>query len=310
MEGNSNFKYDFRELSGVGFRVKDRRVARILTKLKGDKSSADFIRKYNLMVSASTLNNWLNSEYGMPFEVVIDILGWEKFEELRINTLFSGRAGAHSSATLPLSPNIYLLYLIGAIIGDGSLRHESGKSYFESYFVSFEIGDKKVISLIRKVFRRVFGLNQPIRLIRRKDGRRSYLLKYSNKLVYYFLQKFFSLEPRKSKTVGISNTDHLSRPEKLSLLLGLYHTDGSFCGGALRFYTSSKKLKNDLRKVLMSIGYASTVYTYQRKQYSPEYQICVRSPKNLLFELRSVETELSRNQFKRVLLKAPYSRVT
>ncbi|NYZ77359.1 hypothetical protein H0O02_03520 [Candidatus Micrarchaeota archaeon] len=292
-EDDPTGEYDFRKLCDLGFRIKTHNVAEALTKARGHQSSAEFIRKYSLNVSKNTLNNWLNLEYGIPLDMAINILGWKRLKELEINTLSSGRASSYRSAVLPTKPNLPLMYLIGATIGDGSLRHEADKSYFESYFVSFEMADKEVLSLIRDIFQKVFALKKPIRIIRRKDGRKTYLLKYSNKVVYYFLNRFFGLGPRKTKTVGIEGLKKMSRDQKLALLLGLYHTDGSITNGNLRFYTSSEKLKEDTRFALRDLGYNSSTYTYKRKNYSPEYQTSVIESENFISELQNMEAILS-----------------
>ena len=290
---NKELSYDFRRLNGLGFRIKDRKVIDAIISLKGNQSTTEFIRKYNLKISKSTLNNWLSLEYGIPLGITIKILGWKYFRKLKINTLFSGRSSTHSSIKLPYEPNIQLAYIIGATIGDGSLRHEGDKSYFESYFISFEMADKEVLSLIRSTFQNLFGLNKPIRVIRRKDGRKSYLLKYSNKIVYYFLYRFFGLGPRKTKIVGIKGLKKMNKDQKLALLLGLYHTDGSITNGILRFYTSSSKLRRDIISALKDLDYDSKTYTYKRKEYSPEYQISVCNSEKFIREIQNIEVMLS-----------------
>jgi|GEM_PF-1805762 len=293
MKGKEFMDYDLRMLRGLGFRIKDRNLANAMLKLKGGQSATEFIRKHKLKISTSTLNNWLNLEYGTPLDLAINLLGWEKFKELRINVLFSGRASNYRSARIPPRESISLMYLIGATIGDGSLRHESNKTYFESYFISFEMADKEVLSLIRSIFQNLFGLNKAVRFIRRKDGRKSYLLKYSNKVVYYFLNRFFDLGPRKTKIVAIKGLKKMNTDQKLALLLGLYHTDGSITDGTLRFYTSSSKLREDIISALKDLGYDSKIYTYQRKEYSPEYQIGVCDSEKFIKEIHNTEVMLS-----------------
>jgi len=246
-------------------------------------------------MSTSTLNNWFTMHYSIPLDTVLSILTWNNFAKLRRNILISGRGKSNCATIIPFRPTLHLLYLVGATIGDGCLRHEKGKSYFESYFVSFEMSNARVMKLIQYSFYKTFGLERPIQLIRRKDGRKKLLLKYSNKVLYYYLQKFFGLKPRKSKSVEIKNINTFNKNQKLALLLGLCHTDGSLSKTKLRFYTSSERLKDNLLYLLTALGYLSTLYIYQRKGHSSEYQICVLNPKVLISELKSIEAELSRN---------------
>jgi len=281
-------EYDFRELLGLELRVKDERLVNAIRCLRGNDNSETFIRKFGLNISCSTLNSWLNMVYGMPFDDVIDVLGWELFKGLRINRFTSGKAAGYCSANLPIEKTVPLCYLVGATIGDGCLRHGTEGSYF----VSFEMSDKSILSLIQKSFFTVFGLSKKIKRIKRTDGRRSYLLKYSNKIVYYFLQRFFNLGPRKAKKVGVFGLENLTRAQKSALLLGLYHTDGSFTKNSLRFYTSSNRLKNDIETILTGLGYAFNTYAYQRESYSTEYQVCISNPQKLVSELFAVEAEL------------------
>ncbi|MFH1221970.1 MAG: LAGLIDADG family homing endonuclease, partial [Candidatus Micrarchaeota archaeon] len=281
--------YDLTKLSGLGLRIKDEKVCAAIKEFKGRRAANNFVEEYGLNISDSTLNNWLSSKYCIPLDAVIKILGSNVIEEFQVDRLYSGRLSGHCSAKLPTEPSIQLMYLIGATIGDGSLRHQEGKSFF----ISFEMKDKEIMSIIQKMFYMVFDLRRPITIVRRKDGRETYLLKYSNKVVYYFLQKFFELGPRKTKTVGISRIDRLDKDEALSLLLGLYHTDGSVSKGNLRYYTSSKRLAADIRNLLSNLGYTNREYQYQRREYSPEYQILVGDSKKLLTELERIERELT-----------------
>src|SRR3989344_200283 len=281
--------YDLRNLIGLGFRFKDRKIASALIKLRGNMNIVEFLDKYNLKISKNAFSDWTNLRYGIPLETVLDLLGWETVKKINADLLFSGRASAYACARLPCKSSVELMYLIGTIIGDGSLRHEKGKTYFESYFVSFEMKDKEIITYIQSAFSRIFGFKKPIRNIKRKDGRRIYLLKYSNKVVYYFLNRFFDLGPRKAKSVGITKHNGMTRTQKLALLLGLYHTDGSFSQGKLRFYTSSPRLKDDVSTLLKEIGYGSKEYRYQRGMYDPEYHVEVKRPDRLICELQELE---------------------
>jgi len=279
--------YDLVELSGLGFRIKDNKASHALAELKGSQTTSEFIIKNKLFISKSTLNNWLNFEYGVPIDVLIKLLGYKNFRELEINSLSSGRSSSYCSAILPKKLTIQLAYLIGTLIGDGSLRHRSNKSYF----ISFEMADKKIISIIQSTFHRVFGLRKPIRTVKRNDGRKTYLLKYSNKIVYYFFNKFFDLGPKKTKTVGIKGLETINKYQKLAVLLGLYHTDGSLVKGNIRFYTSSRNLKRDVCRILRALDYNFKTYEYQRRSYSPEYQITVKS-KEFVSRLKAIERRL------------------
>ncbi|MFH1521035.1 MAG: LAGLIDADG family homing endonuclease [Candidatus Micrarchaeota archaeon] len=183
-----------------------------------------------------------------------------------------------------------LMYPLGALIGDGSLRHTSGGSYF----ITFEMKDRNVLFLIQSLFQKVFGIRKKITLNCRKDGRRTYILKYSNKIIYYFFNRFFNITKNKTKTVRILLPANSSRNAKLALLLGLFHTDGSVVKNSLRFYTSSSKLRDDIRTILAGIGYSCRLYAYQRKNYTPEYHIYVKNSKDILSEFARTTAVLAK----------------
>ena len=88
--------------------------------------------------------------------------------------------------------------------------------------------------------------------------------------------------------------DFLNRKKKLSLLLGLLHTDGSLTDRTLRYYSSSPKLISDVKQLLAALNYSCSIYQYHREKHGVEYQILVNSPFRLLHELQILETELSR----------------
>ncbi|MFH0885363.1 MAG: LAGLIDADG family homing endonuclease [Candidatus Micrarchaeota archaeon] len=284
----AGFRLDYSKLLGLGFRIKDRQLVALLNEVKGEASCGHFISAHSLRISRNTLSSWLRCEYGIPIDEAVRIIGRERFYKLRVTRLYSGKAAGHCCATLPVAPSLPLMFLVGATIGDGSLRHAPG----ESYFISYEMADRSILKLIERAFSHVFLVSRKIKRIKRSDGRRSYLLKYSNKAIYYFFNRFFGLGPRKAHTVGLSEFDGLTRNQKLALLLGLFHTDGSLTKKYLRFYTSSRTMKNDLESALAGLGYCTSIYSYRRKQYSPEYQISVLGREKFHAELVAVETEL------------------
>lgn len=280
--------YDIRKLVGLGFRVKDKKIIDEIIKKKLGQSSLEFIKRYKLNVSSNRLNSWLSLKYSTPLDMSIKLLGHKKVNSFCKRVLFSGKSSSYCSAIIPSKPDIYLMYVIGATIGDGSLKHKEG----ESYSIVFEMADREIISGIQSVFDSVFRLKSKLRKVLRTDGRKTYVLKYSNKIVYYFLQKFFDLTPNKSKTVGLVGITDLKRIQKLALLLGIYHTDGSQTNREIRFYTSSKRLKSDLKKLLGKLGYRTKEYEYLRKGYSPEYHIRVVESEDLAHELELIENRI------------------
>ncbi|MFH0737194.1 MAG: LAGLIDADG family homing endonuclease [Candidatus Micrarchaeota archaeon] len=281
-------EYDLRKLCGLGFRVKDAKISAALLEIKGKLSADSFIDKYQLEVSRSTLNSWLALTYGIPIDVAIGILGLRKFNELNTSPFSSGKSAGFCMAAVPHCSTLPLQYLIGATIGDGSLRHDKSGSYF----ISFEMTDNEILTTIQRAFHTAFGIYRSIKRIKRRDGRQSLLLKYSNKIIYCFLQQYYGLHPNKSKTVGLVGHERTKRIERLALLLGLYHTDGSLSKKSLRYYTSSERLCADIESMLHGLGYNSKTYVYSRKQYSPEYQIRVENSIKIVSELFAVETAL------------------
>lgn len=286
---SDNVIFNPNSLSGLGLRVKDQRLISSIVKIKSNTSLGKFIRAKSLKISPNTLSNWLNLKYGFPLDAAINIIGEKQFQNLGITRFSSGKASSYCSATLPRHHSLELMYILGTIIGDGSLNHSSNGSYF----IKFEMKDISILTIIQKLFLKIFGVHKSIVLVHRKDGRKIYLLKYSNKSVYYFFNRFFGITPRKAKTVRIKLSESMSRDGKIALLLGLYHTDGSLVKNSLRFYTSSPHLKDDVRSILTNLGYPSRYYSYKRKHYTEEYHVYVKNSRELLSEFTNIETILS-----------------
>ena len=286
MSKSEKVVYDLSKLNGLNFRIKNDLVIKKMLLLKGNLSTNAFIFKYKLEVSENRLNNWINKKYGIPLDFCINLFGSKILKFFKVSTFYSGNSSSYCQAILPFSPSIHLMYLIGAIIGDGSLSHPKNGSYL----IRFEMVDTQILSMIQKIMKYVFSLEKNVLEVNRSDGRKSYVLKYSNKIVYYFLYLFFDLKPRKTKTVSIKFLETLNKSEKLALLLGLYHTDGSIVNEKIRFYTSSENLKEDLMKLLFQIGYEPHTYTYKRNLYDPEYHISVSQPKRLILDLERLES--------------------
>lgn len=182
----AGFRLDYSKLCGLDFRIRDERLVAMLREMKCGLSCARFVEAHSLHISANAFSSWIRCEYGIPIDVAARLVGRKRLNKLEITKLYSGKAAGHCCATLPAAPTMPLMYLVGATLGDGSLRHAPGNSYF----VSYEMADRGVMDLIRRSFRHVFLVPRSIERINRSDGRRSYFLKYSNKVVYYFLIVF------------------------------------------------------------------------------------------------------------------------
>lgn len=207
-------------------------------------------------------------------------------------------ATALPPAELPIHP-----YILGALIGDGSLR-EGG--------ICFSNSDPECLSRFKEVLVDTYTLkhtsNYDYRLVRDKNTT---------------VPNYYTVELRKLGLVGklsyakfipTQYLDNTNLEQKLELIRGLLDTDGYVSKtGAISYSTSSHQLAKDVQTLVWSIGGICKIternshYTYKGERLPGRQHYCVsiryRNPKDLLFLNRKKDRISSTYQYSDLKLR-------
>lgn len=216
----------------------------------------------------------------------------------------------------PITPVLYQdgpplpipAYTLGALLGDGDMSDRK---------LLFHSADKEIVCRIESELPETLG-------IKHIDGYR-YHIRLTNRHVtgrvpshpYIIALKDLGLHGHACYTKFIPDVyKTASLEDRIELLRGLFDTDGS-CStlGSVSFYTSSKRLADDVRDVLRSIGARcslisrdSTNFSARQKEMGKfngkiSWVLSVNSPTNLFFLNRKSERFRVKNdtRFRRII---------
>lgn len=181
-------------------------------------------------------------------------------------------------------------YILGLILGNGSFRYSSSNKKF-----SFGAEDEYLPSLIGKY------LNADIKQYKNHKGEWSFEWNdrkyhgHKNVWVEEILEDYPALWNCKSEDKFIPyEYQNGSIEQRYELLQGLFDADGHIDkkNGTLVYTTVSIKLKNDILKLLYSLGYKAS-YTAQKRDKSTCYYIrvwCSYQDKHKFFQLPKKKT--------------------
>lgn len=174
------------------------------------------------------------------------------------------------SNTLPLHS-----YIVGALIGDGSLAHVNKQS------VGFSTADEEILDYFREWLpegcKIVPNGKYGYRLIdegrlRGRNNRIKYPVRTAGIAGYKSEHKFI---PREYKFSSIE--------DRIYLLQGLMDTDGSSSSGQVTFHTCSNKLADDVRFIVQSLGgTASKVIKPDHRGYRDMFVLTIRLPDKII----------------------------
>ncbi len=146
-----------------------------------------------------------------------------------------------------------LTYLLGLLAGDGHLRY----NYRDGHVSTIQLTniDENVINNFKRIVKELFGIDVEY------DGRYSYY--FSSSPIGNLLKNLGI--PVKDKAHNLSVPTYLIRMPKdfiASYLQGLFDTDGHIhlvpSGMQISYYTSSKKMMNGVKYLLLRLGIQST----------------------------------------------------
>lgn len=153
-------------------------------------------------------------------------------------------------------------YLVGAFIGNGCLREKALGLSSDDKFV-----DDKVRELLRspQCIYKKSGYTVSFRLPEDSDKDSSFL-NYQTKDVFGHIPEIYQKKSHEKSIPSIYKKGSID--QRWDLIHGLFDTDGSIDKSGtrykIRYDTTSPQLAEDIREVLASLGFMSTIASYQR----------------------------------------------
>lgn len=145
--------------------------------------------------------------------------------------------------------------VIGLFAGDGSLHFEP-KNYGYLIRVHFGIDNVGYLNHVKSLYEKNFG-----KIFNAKsDGKGNLIIETKSKDIFLFFHDFLNFKNQeKALTVSLKNKYENHNEFLIGFLKGLLDTDGTICSTAdkqlrIVFYTSSKKLSEQISKYLRSFN--------------------------------------------------------
>ncbi len=167
---------------------------------------------------------------------------------------------------MPHKVNPNLAYLLGAILGDGHIRKDGDKIYFE---VSEEWLAKKFIEKVENVFEHKLSLGS-----RNDRGKPRCVVNFDNKLALRLFTEIFGI-PRGKKRHKIVVPEIIKKcsPDiKIAFLEGVFDTDG---GNRSRGYfgltSASKQFRDDVAELIETLNIKVYKDEWVNKLYNRSY---------------------------------------
>ncbi len=174
--------------------------------------------------------------------------------------------------------DVSVAYLIGAIIGDGTIAGSKRRynPLVGDYRISIEGVNKEYLE--QGFYPVAYALFSPKSKVRRVTDKRGHRLprwsfQFSDKKFHYFLANELGLgSGKKAHRVKIPDVIMGSEDDILRhFIAGLFDTDGGLRGKSIGQSTASKQLNNDVVEILRKFGFTVSEEKWINRKYLREY---------------------------------------
>ncbi len=158
--------------------------------------------------------------------------------------------GSKKVTKIPKEMSNKLAYLVGAIVGDGSLSKTFGKGHGIRYRLIIDSITKEILVKIGQILRKEFGLKTKI-----KRTKRAHRIEFKSKPFVLFMNQIFEV-PIGKKSFKTKIPLIIKKDKKLTyaFLSGLIDTDFGNYGRTMGISNRSKGLVDDLKEFLLKEG--------------------------------------------------------
>ncbi len=172
--------------------------------------------------------------------------------------------------------NADLVYLVGAIYGDGYIRDgvKSRNDLSREYKIGFELSDIQYLELvILPIFKSIIETRSKVHTRQRKNKEKTGILQIRNKKLYLYLTE-------EVKTVKGKKPKSLDVPEKIKelplelqkeFIAGYFDTDGGFRNNSLGLSSKSESMRDYFCKTLEECNVEYSKDSWFNKKYKEIY---------------------------------------
>jgi hypothetical protein len=216
---------------------------------------------------------WLDKGKIPLFLAKIVLRNKESLKVKFFNQIIYFETGSYGLKTkLPKEPNKELSYLTGLIIGDGSLPDSRRKK--KQYCVNFENCNLYLAKKYKRIFKKLFGVDIPIRYEKRKGRQIRYKIEISSKIIQRFFANVIGI-PKGKKSFIVKVPDFLKNSKQeivVAFIKGLFDSDGGKTGGLLGISSRSESLIDGLNKILISLNF-KPIKNYEMVKNKPYFKL-------------------------------------
>ena len=245
-------------------------------RVKLSRTLKEFIKRHYELIKTdygvpnSTLDGWLK-QIRLP---VVVWYGLPKSDTIQNPFEYFCLGKSSKLVKLPEEKSPELAFVIGAIIGDGSLPF-TDRGTRREYPVVFTNSVRDTIKLYNICFRKLFGIAPRTYALKKKSI--YYVSELKSKIIYRFFTKIIGFpEGKKSKIISfppVVKTFNFS--EKYALLKGLLLTDGGISGRKYSYCTSSIALVRDITLLFSELKIGNHVYRQKFKNGTEYFHISI-----------------------------------
>ncbi|MFH0714104.1 MAG: LAGLIDADG family homing endonuclease [Candidatus Micrarchaeota archaeon] len=174
-------------------------------------------------------------------------------------------------------------YLVGAIIGDGSIGNTKRTlpplDEIDPRIIiemgNYDFLEGVIAPLVDKLLQRKRTFK-----VRERKGRQgklnsTWVVEFRSKYFHKFLTENLQIPAgKKANSVSISQIIELTKENnnaRLHLLAGIFDTDGGLRGKSIGHSTASKKLRDEVVSLLKDLGFSIIVSEWLNKKYNKKY---------------------------------------
>src|SRR3989304_7384828 len=158
--------------------------------------------------------------------------------------------GPSKLTKIPLNLSRELVFLVGAIIGDGHLKKDK-------FQISIELSNYKLIRNIQQICKSLFNREFNINKVKKRENKKqTFSLLMDSKSISRLFEKVFEIpNGKKSNIVWVPfNIKKANKKIKIAFLKGIMETEGGKRRRGFGLSTASKRLWKDLILIFEDVG--------------------------------------------------------
>jgi hypothetical protein len=165
-----------------------------------------------------------------------------------------------------------LAYIVGLILGDGSLAGDS-LNQVGNWNISICFENHGHLKLYNALIKQIFGFGPNVYLDRGCE-----VSSFSSRVLHWFFKKYFEFfNGYKCNKIFVPSRILNGSNQKVvaSFLQGLFDSDGTFTNNRVKYSTTSKIMAFQVQKLLARFSISSSISKWTKGEYKPLYTVAV-----------------------------------